>query len=50
PVAYVHWFKPFSHIDNTIRMFRISRSTRNHRPNAGIVPVSQLIQPCHLVP
>ncbi|KAF8546487.1 hypothetical protein OG21DRAFT_1426898, partial [Imleria badia] len=27
PVAYVHWFKLFSHIDNTIRMFRISRST-----------------------
>lgn len=50
PLAYIHWFKPLRMFDDNVRMFSFGRSTRNHVPNAAVVPVTQLIQPCHLVP
>lgn len=31
-------------------MFHISRSSRGHLPNAAIVPVTDFVLPCHLVP
>ncbi|KAF8134816.1 hypothetical protein EV363DRAFT_1447582 [Boletus edulis] len=50
PLAYIHWFKPLNHLDDTVQMFKVTRSTRNRQPNAAVIPVSQLFQPCHLVP
>lgn len=50
PLIYIHWFKPLHHIDDNIGMFQIMHSTWNHQPNAAIIPISQVIQPCHLVP
>lgn len=50
PLAYVHWFKPLRALDDNINMFHFSRSTRNHVPNGAVVPVTDIIQPCHLVP
>ena len=32
-----------------MRMFRVSRSTRQHLPNAEIIAVDHLVQPCHLI-
>ena len=50
PLAYVHWFKPFRAWDTQLGMFKLSRSTRQHRPNAAIICINQIIQTCHLLP
>jgi hypothetical protein len=31
-------------------MFKLSRSTRHHRPNAAIIHINQIVQTCHLIP
>jgi hypothetical protein len=31
-------------------MFQISRSTRNHRQRATVIPVTQIVRSCHLIP
>ncbi|KAI5984843.1 hypothetical protein EDD15DRAFT_2390291 [Pisolithus albus] len=48
--AYVHWFKPLTHFDRSVGMFRATRSTQQHLPNASIIPIHRLVQPCHLIP
>jgi hypothetical protein len=50
PLAYVHLFKPLCTFDNNVKMFYFGHSTRNHIPTAAVVPITDLIQPCHLVP
>ena len=50
PLAYVHWFKPFRAWDTQLGMFKLSRSTRQRRPNAAIIPINQIVQTCHLLP
>ncbi|KAI5985597.1 hypothetical protein EDD15DRAFT_2175750, partial [Pisolithus albus] len=50
PLVYVHWFKSLNHFDSSVGMFHVARSTQQHRPNASIIPIHHLIQPCHLVP
>jgi hypothetical protein len=31
-------------------MFKLSRSTRHHRPNAAVICANQIVQTCHLLP
>jgi hypothetical protein len=31
-------------------MFKLSRSTRQHRPNAAMICANQIVQTCHLLP
>ena len=50
PLAYVHWFTPIHVWDDAIGMYRIGRSTRNHKPNAAVVSVDRILYPCHLLP
>ncbi|KAH7918669.1 hypothetical protein BV22DRAFT_1134425 [Leucogyrophana mollusca] len=50
PLAYVHWFRPLQTFDTNLSMFRLARSSRNHAPNAAIVPVDRILHPCHLIP
>ena len=50
PLAYVHWFTPIHVWDDTIGMYRMGRSTRNHRPHAAIVSIEHILQSCHLLP
>ncbi|KAI6095123.1 hypothetical protein EDD17DRAFT_1772574 [Pisolithus thermaeus] len=50
PLAYVHWFKPLTHFDRSVGMFHATRSTQQRLPNASIIPVHHLVQPCHLIP
>jgi hypothetical protein len=33
-----------------MRMFRLTRSSRQHGPNAEVVPVDRILRPCHIVP
>ena len=49
PLAYVHWFKPLRAWDKHLGMFKLSRSTQQHRPNAAIISINQIIQTCHLL-
>ena len=50
PLAYVHWFKPFRTWDTQLGMFKLSRSTRQHRPSASIIRINKIVQTCHLIP
>ena len=50
PLVCVHLFKPFQHFNSSIGMFRVSHSTQNQVPNAIIIPITNIMQPCHLVP
>ncbi|KAI5990447.1 hypothetical protein EDD15DRAFT_2170319 [Pisolithus albus] len=50
PLVYVHWFKALNHFDSSVGMFRAIRSTQQRRPNATVIPIHHLIQPCHLIP
>lgn len=49
-LAYVHWFKPFNSWDEAMGMYRVSRSTRNHKPHAAIISIDRIIQTCQLLP
>ncbi|KAI6023067.1 hypothetical protein PISMIDRAFT_106034, partial [Pisolithus microcarpus 441] len=49
-LVYVHWFKALNHFDSSVGMFRAIHSTQQHRPNAMVIPIHHLIQPCHLIP
>jgi len=50
PLAYVHWYTPFRTFNEDLKMFQITRSTRNHRQRASIIPVTQIVRSCHLIP
>lgn len=50
PLAYVEWFKPLRVPDPEHGMYKTSRSSRQHRRNASIIPVSQIACSCHLIP
>ncbi|KAI0071637.1 hypothetical protein K474DRAFT_1712310 [Panus rudis PR-1116 ss-1] len=49
-LAYVEWYTPFTRIDHAVHMYYVARSTRHNVPNASIVPVQDIIAPCHLIP
>ncbi|KAI6027784.1 hypothetical protein BKA83DRAFT_4462512 [Pisolithus microcarpus] len=50
PLAYVHWFKLLTHFDRSVGMFCTTHSTQQCLPNAAIIPIHHLVQPCHLIP
>ncbi|KIK25460.1 hypothetical protein PISMIDRAFT_39121, partial [Pisolithus microcarpus 441] len=49
PLVYVNWFKALNYFDDSIGMFWATCSTQQHCPNATIIPIHHLIQPCHLI-
>lgn len=50
PLAYVEWFTRLRDPDPTTGMYHITRSTRNHRPNAEVVSIDRITRGCHLIP
>ncbi|KAL6302632.1 hypothetical protein BKA93DRAFT_720316, partial [Sparassis latifolia] len=50
PLAYVEWFTPFYTVDPHTHMHVVSCSTQQHRQFASIVPVTEIIRSCHLIP
>jgi len=50
PLVYVHLFKLLCTFDENINMFHFGHSTYNNIPNVVVVPITNLVQPCHLVP
>ena len=50
PLVYVEWFTPLHQQDPISGMYKITPSTRQHRRNASIIPVSRVARSCHLIP
>jgi len=50
PLAYVHWFKPLRAPEEILGMHTVSFSSCNHRPNASIIPVTDILCSCHFIP
>ncbi|KAF8837035.1 hypothetical protein BDN67DRAFT_885280, partial [Paxillus ammoniavirescens] len=50
--AYIHhdWFRLLQSFNDPMRMFRLTRSSQQHGPNAKVVPVDCIICPCHIMP
>ncbi|OCH90272.1 hypothetical protein OBBRIDRAFT_692968, partial [Obba rivulosa] len=49
-LAYIEWFTPFSIADTTTGFYTLSRSTRRYRRHAVIVPATDIVQSCYLIP
>ena len=47
---YVRWFRPFRTPDPVTGLPPTSHSTRRNARNVSVVPASQLLQSCHLIP
>lgn len=50
PLAYVDWYKPLNPPVKNIKMHEVSLSSRDHRQHSSIIPVSQILRSCHLIP
>ncbi|OCH89324.1 hypothetical protein OBBRIDRAFT_842278 [Obba rivulosa] len=50
PLAYVEWFTPFNTHDRVNGLYTLSRSTCQHRRFASIIPITDIIRSCHLIP
>lgn len=51
PLAYVSWFTAFQTLPvDGIGMYKIARSTRAHQRRASIIPVTDIVRSCHLIP
>ncbi|KAI9511044.1 hypothetical protein F5148DRAFT_975813 [Russula earlei] len=37
PLAYIHWFRPFTNVDPTTHMHQVVLSTRNHMPYSEVI-------------
>ncbi|KAK7035123.1 hypothetical protein R3P38DRAFT_2518574 [Favolaschia claudopus] len=49
--AYVDWFRPLqSPPTDGIGMHKLSLSSRNHQQNSEVIPLSQILRSCHLIP
>ncbi|KAJ3807912.1 hypothetical protein F5876DRAFT_79272 [Lentinula aff. lateritia] len=51
PLAYVRWFKPFNSapVKDSL-LFKLSYSTRMRERHCSIIPVTRIMQTCHLYP
>ncbi|KAJ7624155.1 hypothetical protein B0H17DRAFT_886865, partial [Mycena rosella] len=50
PLAYVDWYKPLQTFNTTLGMHQVSLSSRNHHQNSSIIPLTDIVQSCHLLP
>lgn len=51
PLTYVVWFTPFqNHPVGDISMYKISPSMHSHQHHASIIPISDIVWSCHLIP
>ncbi|KAF7341442.1 hypothetical protein MVEN_01881400 [Mycena venus] len=50
PLAYVDWYKPLKDPVPNIRMHKVSLSSRNHHQNSSIIPITDILRSCHLIP
>ncbi|KAI0074317.1 hypothetical protein K474DRAFT_1716562 [Panus rudis PR-1116 ss-1] len=48
-LAYVEWFTPFGRVEPLTGMHVVTRSMRAKQPNGCILPLTDIVAPCHLV-
>ena len=46
----MHWFKPLRAPVANLGFYSVAFSSLNHRQRASIIPVSDIIRTCHLIP
>ncbi|KAJ7689554.1 hypothetical protein B0H17DRAFT_937114, partial [Mycena rosella] len=50
PLVYVDWYKPLKPPVANIGMHEVSLSSRNHRQHSSIIPITDILRSCHLIP
>ena len=50
PLIYVEWYTPLQSYADHLGMFTISPSTHNHTRRASIIPITDVVHICHLIP
>ncbi|PPQ71533.1 hypothetical protein CVT26_010393 [Gymnopilus dilepis] len=50
PLAYIDWFTPFRNPQADTGMYMISQSTNTHDRRASVIPISDIVRSCHLIP
>ena len=50
PLAYIHWYRPFSSFDQATGMYQVALSTCQHAPNSEVISIDQIWQACLLTP
>jgi len=50
PLAYVHWYRPLSTIDQATGMYYITQSTRRQAPHSEVVSIDRIWRACLLIP
>jgi hypothetical protein len=50
PLAYVEWFTPLDIVQEELGMYKVHRATHQRRRKASIIPVTQILRSCHLIP
>jgi hypothetical protein len=50
PLAFVSWFKPFRHPVPEIGMYQVAFSSRNHGRRTSVIPITDIVRTCHLIP
>ncbi|KAI9449079.1 hypothetical protein F5148DRAFT_1278023 [Russula earlei] len=50
PLAYIHWFHPFTNVDPATHMHQVVLSTRNHMPYLEVISMKLIWQSCVLIP
>ncbi|KAJ7503985.1 hypothetical protein B0H11DRAFT_1710495, partial [Mycena galericulata] len=49
-LAYVDWYKPLQNPVANLGMHQLSLSRRNHYQNSSIIPITDIVRSCHLIP
>ncbi|KAJ7159504.1 hypothetical protein C8R46DRAFT_906545 [Mycena filopes] len=50
PVAYIDWFKPLQPPVSGLGMHQVSLSTRMNRQHSAVIPITDIVRSCHLIP
>ncbi|KAH9846641.1 hypothetical protein C2E23DRAFT_743604, partial [Lenzites betulinus] len=50
PLAFVEWFTPFHVVDDATGMYVVSPSTRQRQRYTSVIPISDIVRSCHLIP
>ncbi|TFK72613.1 hypothetical protein BDN72DRAFT_894595 [Pluteus cervinus] len=50
PLAYVNWFRPLQRPSVENGMYKVSLDKRSQYIHSGVIPITDILQTCHLIP
>ncbi|KAJ6527883.1 hypothetical protein DFH09DRAFT_935537 [Mycena vulgaris] len=50
PLAYIDWYTSLGQPIADIRMHQVTPSSRNHQRNSEVIPITDIVRSCHLIP